>query len=111
MRLIDADAMEKQAYDDVHYHAELEDWEFDVVTHYLDHAPTIDAVPVARLEQVKNEILARMGEFIKEYRFYSESTVDHFGGKADAMDVAKRLVKAALTDLCLSYGERKDGEG
>jgi DNA-directed RNA polymerase subunit RPC12/RpoP len=46
MRLIDADAVEKQAYDDVHYHAELEDWEFDVVTHYLDHATTVDAVPV-----------------------------------------------------------------
>ena len=46
MRLIDADEVEKQAYDDVHYHAELEDWEFDVVTHYLDHATTIDAVPV-----------------------------------------------------------------
>lgn len=50
MRLIDADAVEKQAYDDVHYHAELEDWEFDVVTHYLDHAPTIDAVPVTEAE-------------------------------------------------------------
>jgi PHP family Zn ribbon phosphoesterase len=46
MRLIDVDAVEKQAYDDVHYHAELEDWEFDVVTHYLDHATTVDAVPV-----------------------------------------------------------------
>ena len=71
---------------------------------------TIDAVPVERLEQVKNEILYRMDEFITEYRFYSESTVDHFGGKADAMDVARRLVNASLTDLC-SYGERKDGEG
>lgn len=46
MRLVDADAIENQAYDDVHHHAELEDWEFDVVVNYLDRAPTIDAVPV-----------------------------------------------------------------
>lgn len=52
MRLIDADALEKQAYDDVHYHAELEDWEFDTVVHYLDHAPTIDAVPVVHARWV-----------------------------------------------------------
>ena len=55
MRLINADAVEKQAYDDVHYHAELEDWEFDVVTHYLDHAPTIDAVPVVRCKDCKHK--------------------------------------------------------
>ena len=72
--------------------------------------PTIDAVPVVQCKRVKEEILQRMDEFIAEYRSISESTVDHFGGKADAMDVAGRLVKAALTDLC-SYGERKDGEG
>ena len=54
MRLIDADAVEKQAYEDVHYHAELEDWEFDVVTHYLDHALTIDAVPVVRCTECKH---------------------------------------------------------
>ena len=74
------------------------------------NSPTIDAVPVVRIEQAKDEILSRMSEFITEYRLYSESTVDHFGGKADAMDVAKRLVNAVLTDLC-SHGERKDGEG
>lgn len=46
MRLVDADAIEKQAYDDVHHHAELEDWEFDVVVNYLARAETIDAAPV-----------------------------------------------------------------
>ena len=46
MRLVDADAIERQAYDDVHHHAELEDWEFDVVVNYLARAATIDAVPV-----------------------------------------------------------------
>lgn len=109
MRLVDADAIERQAYDDVHHHAELEDWEFDVVVNYLARARTIDAVPVVRCEQVKTEILSRMDEFIAEYRRISESTIDHFGGKAEAMDVARRLVNAALTDLC-SCGERKDGE-
>lgn len=63
MRLIDADAVEKQAYDDVHYHAELEDWEFNVVTHYLDHAPTIDAVRVVRKPVVGYEGYYEVDQF------------------------------------------------
>ena len=46
MRLIDADALEKRAYDDLHYRAVIEDWEFDVITNYLDAAPAIEAEPV-----------------------------------------------------------------
>lgn len=90
MRLIDADAVEKQAYDDVHYHAELEDWEFDVVTHYLDHAPTIDAVPVVRC---KSCIHAKWSEQNKAY----------YCRRRWAMH------KVRDRDFC-SYGKRKDGD-
>ena len=101
MRLIYADALEKQVIE-----CDLEKPEKITFRWMISQQPTIDAVPVVRCEQVKTEILSRMDEFIAEYRRISESTVDHFGGKAEAMDVARRLVNAALTDLC-SYGERK----
>lgn len=91
MRLIDADAVEKQAYDDVHYHAELEDWEFDVVTHYLDHAPTIDAVPVVRC---KDCLYWQSGE--NECEKWEYCTSHNIG--------------IGPHSFC-SYGERKDGEG
>lgn len=76
MRLIDADAMEKQAYDDVHYHAELEDWEFDVVTHYLDHAPTIDAVPVVRCSQCEKWQKKEETWLCKKFGYCTECMMD-----------------------------------
>jgi len=82
------------------------DWAF---REDLESLPTVSAVEVVRIEALKQEILQRMDEFIAEYRRISESPVDHFSGKADAMEVAKRLVNAALTDLC-SYRERKDND-
>jgi hypothetical protein len=87
---IDADAVEKQAYDDVHYHAELEDWEFDVVTHYLGLAPTIDAVPVVRCKDC-------------EHRSYDGND------KPYCLKLEMYLNKEL--DFFCSYGERKDGEG
>ena len=48
MRIIDADELEKKVYDDLHYRAKIEDWEFDLVINYLDSAPTLsykDLVP------------------------------------------------------------------
>ena len=92
MRLIDADAVEKQAYDDVHYHAELEDWEFDVVTHYLDHATTIDAVPVVRCKDCEQS---------RETNMFGERTV-LICGKTD-------YVKQP--DGYCDEGDRKDGDG
>lgn len=65
------------------------------------------AVPMAQVEEVQKEIMQRIDEFIAEYKRISENSIDHFGGKADAMEVARRLVNAALTDLC-SCGEQPD---
>ena len=90
MRLIDADAVEKQAYDDVHYLAELEDWEFDVVTHYLDHAPTIDAVPVVRCKDCKHCLYER----------------DTFA--AGAIYICHFSYAVVHDNHFCSYGERKD---
>ena len=53
-------------------------------------------VTVAKGKEVQTDIIRRMDEFIEEYKRISESSVDHFGGKAEAMDVARRLVNAAL---------------
>lgn len=49
-------------------------------------------------QELKDAILDRMKEFMDEYRSYSESSIDHFGGKADSMETAMRIVKAAFTD-------------
>lgn len=49
-------------------------------------------------QEVKNKIIDRMKEFANEYRSYSESSTDLFGGKADAMEVAIRIVKAVFSE-------------
>lgn len=56
-------------------------------------------------EELKNSIATRMKEFMDEYRRYSESSIDHFGGKADAMETAIRIVNAAFSD---AMQERKE---
>jgi hypothetical protein len=71
-------------------------------------ASTYDKLEVAKaevareifeeIEQVQKEIVDRMQEFINEWKQYSESTVDYFGGKYDAMETASRIVKSILTD-------------
>ena len=93
MRLICADAVEKQAYDDVHYHAELEDWEFDVVTHYLDHAPTIDAVPVVRCKDCA----------------YRRPTIDEITHEVDGHWCDLLDLKSVEDDDFCCWGDRKDG--
>ena len=77
----------------------------------IDELPRVDVVEVRQIEKVKQEILERMNEFITEYRSISQSYVDHFGGKAESMEVASRLVNAALTDLCFKYSAKMDERG
>ena len=74
----------------------------------LADVPIVDAVEVARIDEVKQEILQIIDEFIAEYRRISEGYVNHFCGKADAMETARRLVNAALTDLCSNCGAKID---
>lgn len=77
----------------------------------ISRQPAADVVEVQQIEKVKQEILARMIEFISEYRGISQSDVDYFGGKAESMEVASRLVNAALTDLCSNCSAKMDGKG
>lgn len=69
----------------------------------LADVPTVDAIEVKKVLEAKQDLLQIIDEFIAEYRGISESYVDHFGGKADAMETARRLVNAKLTDLCRKY--------
>ena len=64
---------------------------------------TCGRVEVEQIEKVKQEILQQIDMFIAEY--------DRIGyhGSLAAMETARRLVNAALTDLC-SCGERREGE-
>ena len=80
----------------------------------VEDTPTVDAVEVARIEEVKQEILQTFDNLIAIHRDISnspftnsakyldipESSNDYYGIYADVMEVARRLVAAALTDLC-----------
>ena len=66
---------------------------------------------IAEIEQAQTEITDRLEEFIKEYKEYSESTVDYFGGKYEAMEVALRLVKSILTDKYAELKKKYESEG
>lgn len=66
----------------------------------LADVPVVDAIEVTKIEEAKQDLLQIVDEFIAKYRNISESYVDHFGGKADAMETARRLINAKLTDLC-----------
>lgn len=76
----------------------------------IDELPRANVVDVRQIEKVKQEILERMNEFITEYRGISQNDVDYFGGKAESMEVASRLVNAALTDLCPNCSAKMDGK-
>ena len=69
----------------------------------LNGVKPVDAVEVVRVEEVKQEILQQMDMFIAEYNRIG------FYGKSDVMDIARRLVNAALTDLAKIDGENEDG--
>lgn len=57
-------------------------------------------------EETARAIVKRMEEFKTEYEHYSESAVDYFGGKAEAMGTAITIVKAVFAD----FGKRGNGK-
>ena len=75
------------------------------------NAPTVDAVEVVRIEETKRKILQVMDEFIADWLGITQSYTDIFRAKIDAMETAKRLVNAALNDLCDNGGAKMDGDG
>ena len=54
---------------------------------------------LTKVKEAKNEIVNKMDEFIAEWLNISSDTVNYWGGKVEAMNIAKRLVNAVLTDL------------
>ena len=82
----------------------------------INNIKPVDAVEVIRIEEVKQEILQTLDTLITTHRDISnshfansekhldipESSNDYYGIYAQAMEVARRLVNAALTDLCES---------
>ena len=59
----------------------------------------------SEIQDTTQAVIERIEEFETEYRSYSESSIDYFGGKAEAMGVAKTIVKAALSELIKNNAE------
>ena len=91
------------------------------IVYCIDNIKPVDAVEVARIEEVKQEILQTLDTLIathmdisnsrfansEKYLEIPESSNDYYGIYAQAMEVARRLVNAALTDLCDKNGRRE----
>lgn len=121
-RLIDANELMSvmRLYDE---RQKTDIWETSEVEYLLKELPAVDAVEVARIEEVKQAILQTFDNLIATHRDISnspfansakylnipESSNDYNGIYADAMEVARRFVNAALTDLC-SYGGGRGGK-
>lgn len=75
------------------------------IQEFLDNIPTAEVIEVAKVEEAKQNLLQIVDEFIAEYRHSSQSYVDHFGGKADAMETARRLIDKTFNNLIASEGD------
>lgn len=69
------------------------------IQEFLDNIPTAEVIEVSKVLEAKQNLLQIVDEFIAEYRHISQSYVDHFGGKADAMETARRLIDKTFTNL------------
>lgn len=69
------------------------------IQEFLDSIPTAEVIEVSKVSEAKQNLLQIVDEFIAEYRHISQSYVDHFGGKADAMETARRLIDKTFTNL------------
>lgn len=74
------------------------------IQEFLDNIPTAEVIEVSKIKEAKQDLLRIVDEFTAEYKHISQSSLDYFGGKAEAMETARRLINARLTDLC----NRKD---
>lgn len=74
------------------------------IQEFLDNIPTAEVIEVAKVEEAKQNLLQIVDEFIAEYRHISQSYVDHFGGKADAMETARQLIDKTFNNLIADEG-------
>ena len=75
------------------------------IQEFLDNIPTAEVIEVSKVSEAKQNLLQIVDEFIAEYRHISQSYVDHFGGKADAMETARRLIAKAFNTLLANEGD------
>lgn len=75
------------------------------IQEFLDNIPTAEVIEVSKVSEAKQNLLQLVDEFIAEYRHISQSYVDHFGGKADAMETARRLIDKAFNTLLANEGD------
>ena len=75
------------------------------IQEFLDGIPAADVIEIVKVEEAKQNLLQIVDEFIAEYRHISQSYVDHFGGKADAMETARRLIDKAFSNLIANEGD------
>lgn len=91
--------------------ARLQELENKVEDGELRKASDVAREIINEIEEAKKEIADRMVEFINEWKAYSESTVDYFGGKYEAMEVALRIVKSILKDKNAELKKKYESEG
>lgn len=75
----------------------------------IGSVPRVDAVEVVLIKEVSQKILETLDNIIAVDEPLANDTApssSYYRGKVNAYEVARRLVNAALNDLC-SYGERK----
>ena len=64
-----------------------------VVCEFLsDDAPEINSIEVSDVEAAKQQVLYWMDEYIKEWEGYTQSYIDVFRAKIEAMEIAKQLI-------------------
>lgn len=69
--------------------------------------PPINTIGVTRIEEVKQDILRTLDVLITHYQMLispKDNGWSYYDGKLEGMEIARRLMNAALTDLC-SQGE------
>lgn len=70
------------------------------IQEFLDNIPTAEVVEISKVREAKQDLLQIVDVFIAEYKHYSQSSLDCFAGKAEAMETARCLINARLTALC-----------
>ena len=100
------EADDVEMYGGVHI---IECFPSDDAKEIVDKAPTAEVIEVNRINEVKQEILGRLDDFIADYSRFSVNPYHTYGAKVEAMEVARRLVNAALTDLCKDCSANTDG--
>lgn len=85
---------------------------FDYLRIIIKEQPTVDAVEVVRIEEVKQKILETLDTLMAtdaELASYDGEN-SYYRGKANAFEIARRLFNAALIDLAKMDGERNGNE-